>query len=40
MLNKNKVILSACVLAISAGANAGYEYKISDNDSITFGGYV
>jgi hypothetical protein len=40
MLKKNKIILSACVLAMSGAVNAGYEYKISDNDTITFGGYV
>lgn len=40
MLNKKKFILTACVLAMSGAANAGYEYKVSDNDSITFGGYI
>lgn len=40
MLNKKNIILSACILAMSGAANAGYEYKVSDNDSITFGGYI
>ncbi|PKH88633.1 DcaP family trimeric outer membrane transporter [Colwellia sp. Bg11-28] len=40
MLNKKNIILSACILAMSGAANAGYEYKISDNDTITFGGYI
>ena len=40
MLNKKNIILSACVLAMSGTANAGYEYKVSDTDSITFGGYI
>jgi len=40
MLNKKKFILTAFALAISGAANAGYEYKVSDNDTITFGGYI
>jgi len=40
MLNKKNIILTACTLAMSGAANAGYEYKISANDSITFGGYI
>ena len=40
MLHKKNIILSACILAMSGIANAGYEYKVSDNDNITFGGYI
>jgi hypothetical protein len=40
MLNKKSNILMICTLAISGAANANYEYKISDNESITFGGYI
>ncbi|MBL4900637.1 MAG: hypothetical protein JKX76_13565 [Colwellia sp.] len=32
--------ITAFALAISGAANAGYEYKVSDNDTITFGGYI
>ena len=40
MFNKKKLLLATGLLAMAGSANAGYEIKLSDNDSITFGGYI
>ena len=42
MLNTKykKLLLASSLLAASSTAFAGYEIKLSDNDKITFGGYV
>jgi hypothetical protein len=40
MLNKKKLLLASGLLAIAGGANAGYEVKLSDDDTLTFGGYI
>ena len=40
MLNNKNIIITACTLAISGAANAGYEYKVLDDSTITFGGYI
>lgn len=40
MVNKNKVVLASALFAMAGTASAGYEIKLSDNDKITFGGYV
>jgi len=40
-MNKNKkIILASGLLAIAGAANASYEIKITDKDTITFGGYI
>lgn len=39
-LNKSKVILAAGLLTMAGGANAGYTFDLSDNDKLTFGGYI
>jgi len=39
--NKSKKILLASTLIVAAGAaNAGYEIQLSDEDKVTFGGYI
>ena len=40
MVNKNKVVLASALFAMAGTASAGYEIKLSENDKITFGGYV
>ena len=40
MLNKKSIILMTFTLAMSGAASASYEYKIADDNSITFGGYI
>jgi len=40
MFNKTKLLLATGLLTMAGTANAGYEIKISDEDTITFGGYV
>jgi len=38
--NYKKILLASSFLAVASAANAGYEIKLSDQDKITFGGYV
>ena len=40
MKTLNKSLLVAGILAASSQANAGYEIKITDQDTLTFGGYI
>jgi hypothetical protein len=40
MLKGKKTLLAGGLLAISAAANAGYEIKLSEEDKISFGGYI
>lgn len=40
MLKSKKTLLAASLLALTTSANAGYTVKITDNDTITFGGYI
>ena len=40
MFNKKKLLLATGLLAMAGSASAGYEIKLSDNDTITFGGYI
>ena len=40
MLNKKSIILMTLTLAMSGAVSASYEYKIADDNSITFGGYI
>ena len=40
MLNTKKSLLAASLLALTASAHAGYTIKLTDNDAITFGGYL
>ena len=39
-LKKNKLILAAGLLTMAGTANAGYTFDLTDDDKITFGGYV
>jgi hypothetical protein len=38
--NYKKLLLASSFLAATSAANAGYEIKLSDQDKITFGGYI
>lgn len=40
MFTKKKLLLATGLLTMAGAANAGYTVKLSDADSITFGGYV
>jgi hypothetical protein len=40
MFNKSKLLIATGLLAMAGTANAGYTVKLSDADSITFGGYL
>ncbi|NTS76947.1 hypothetical protein HR060_08690 [Catenovulum sp. SM1970] len=40
MFNKNKILLASGLLALAGSANAAYEFKLSDKDKISFGGYI
>ncbi len=40
MFNKKNVLIASGLLAIASTAQAGYTVKLSDTDSITFGGYL
>jgi len=35
-----KLLLATSLLAVTSAANAGYEIKLSDEDKISFGGYI
>jgi hypothetical protein len=40
MFDKKKLLLATGLLALASTANAVYEIKLDNNDSITFGGYI
>ncbi|MDG1733949.1 MAG: DcaP family trimeric outer membrane transporter [Thalassotalea sp.] len=40
MLKRNKIALATGLALLTGAANAGYTIKITDNDTITFGGYI
>ena len=40
MFNKKKLFLATSLIALASSANAGYTLKISDTDSLSFGGYI
>jgi hypothetical protein len=40
MFKKNKLLLATGLLALAGTANASYEIKLTDEDTITFGGYI
>ncbi|MEY8214320.1 MAG: hypothetical protein RPR97_07525, partial [Colwellia sp.] len=35
-----KLLLASSILVATGAANAGYELKLSDEDKLTFGGYI
>lgn len=39
-LNKTKVLLAAGLFSMAGAANAGYTFDLSDNDKLTFGGFI
>ena len=39
-LQKSKLLLAAGLLTMAGGASAGYTFDLSDDDKITFGGYI
>jgi hypothetical protein len=39
-VKKNKLLLAAGLLSMAGAANAGYDIKLSDKDTISFGGYI
>ena len=40
MFNKKKLLLATGLFALAGTANAAYEIKLDNDDSITFGGYI
>jgi len=40
LFNKSKLLLATGLLTMAGAANAGYTLNITDNDQITFGGYI
>ncbi len=40
MFNKKKLLLATGLLALAGTANAAYEIKLDNKDTITFGGYI
>jgi hypothetical protein len=40
MFNMKNVFLATSLLALAGSANAGYTLKLSDTDSLSFGGYI
>ena len=40
MFNKTKLLLATGLLTMAGAANASYEFKISEDDTLTFGGYI
>jgi len=40
LFNKSKLLLATGLLTMAGAANAGYTLNITDNDKITFGGYI
>ena len=40
MFNKTKLLLATGLLTMAGAANASYEIKISDEDTLTFGGFI
>ncbi|MBL4822068.1 MAG: hypothetical protein JKX90_00900 [Colwellia sp.] len=40
LFNKSKLLLATGLLTMAGAANAGYSLNITDNDKITFGGYI
>jgi len=40
MFNKTKLLLATGLLSVAGVANASYEIKISDEDTLTFGGFI
>jgi len=40
MIRIKKLLLASSLFALTATANAAYEFKISDEDKISFGGYI
>ncbi len=39
-LQKSKLLLAAGLLTMAGAANAGYTFDLSDNDKLTFGGFI
>ena len=39
-LQKSKLLLATSLLTMASAANAGYSFNLTDNDTITFGGYI
>ncbi len=39
-LQKSKLLLATGLLTMAGAANAGYSFDLTDNDKITFGGYI
>ncbi len=40
IFNQNKLLLATGLLTMAGAANAGYSFDLTDNDKITFGGYI
>jgi hypothetical protein len=40
LFNKTKLLLATGLLTMAGAANAGYTFDLTDNDKITFGGYI
>lgn len=40
MFNNKKLLLASGLLVLAGSANAAYEFKLTDKDTITFGGYI
>lgn len=40
MLKTKKLLLASGLMAMAGAANAGYEFKITEEDKITFGGFI
>jgi len=40
LFNKTKLLLATGLLTMTGAANAGYTFDLTDNDKITFGGYI
>jgi hypothetical protein len=40
IFNKSKLLLATGLLTMAGAANAGYTFDLSDNDKVTFGGFI
>jgi hypothetical protein len=40
LFNTSKLLLATSLLTMAGAANAGYTFNLTDNDKITFGGYI
>jgi hypothetical protein len=40
MLKTKKLLLASGLIAMAGAANTGYEFKITEENKITFGGFI